>query len=93
MNEPYFITYSNHFKFNGETFAFRKKILFNITTTPFVVIVRYRNDGSKGTIVNGEWLSWSKMEELAKGSKEAIVDVSSLQWNIQEQLNHCFNLC
>ena len=93
MNEPYFITYSNHFKFNGETFAFRKKILFNITTTPFVVIVRYRNDGSKGTIVNGEWLSWSKMEELAKESKEAIVDVSSLQWNIQEQLNHCFNLC
>jgi len=92
MNEPYFITYSNHFKFNGETFAFRKKLLFNITNTPFVVKLKHRNDGSKGILVNGEWLSWFKMEELAKGSKEIVVDVSTAQWYIQEQLNHCFNL-
>jgi hypothetical protein len=92
MNEPYFITYSNHFKFNGESFAFRKKILFNITTTPFVVIVRHRNDGSKGTIVNGEWLSWSKMEELSKGSKEINVDISHLQMYQQCHLEECFNL-
>ncbi len=92
MNEPYFITYSNHFKFNGEIFAFRKKILFNITNSPFVVIIRNRTDGSKGTIVNGEWLSWSKMQELIKGSNEIKVDISHLQMYQQCHLEECFNL-
>lgn len=92
MEEPYIITYSNHFNFNGETFAFRKKMLFNISKTPYYIPLRYNNDGSKGIIVNGKWLSFGEMEKLAKNSGEKKVDVSDLQWYAQEQLNECFNL-
>lgn len=93
MDKPYTIIYSNHFTFNGETFAFRKKMLFNISKIPYYVAIRYNKDGSKGVIVNGKWFPFNKMLNLAKGSGEKSVDVSDLQWYAQEQLNECFNLC
>ena len=87
---PYTIVYSNHFYFEGKTFAFRKKYLFDITDLPLYKEILY-NNGSKGIWVNRKWLSLSKMQQLII-KKPIIKDVTKLQWYLQEQLNHCFNL-
>jgi hypothetical protein len=37
IDKPYIITYSNHFVFEGKTFAFRKKELFDISGIPSLI--------------------------------------------------------
>jgi hypothetical protein len=87
-NNEYFITYSNHLIFENQTLAFRKKELFNITNLPIHIDF---NINANCWIVNRKQLTKSKAKELII-SKPKIVDVSSLQWYYQEQLNHVFNL-
>jgi hypothetical protein len=91
MAQPYTITYSNHFKVDDLTFAFRKKLLFDITNTPVYKPI-LENNGSKGWWINRKWISMKKTIEILK--KEPItVDVSDLQWYEQINLEECFNLC
>mgnify|MGYP003602286530 CR=1 FL=1 len=87
-NNEYFITYSNSFQFEGVLLAFRKKQLFNINDTP--LLIPY-NENCKCWIVNRKQLTISKIKELATDNPVK-VDISDLQWNIQINLDHCFNL-
>ena len=83
--KPYIITYSNHFEFDGRVLAFRKKELFDITETPkYIKFVGHWN-------INRKQLSVSKAKELIKHEAKK-VDVTELQWYVQEELNHVFNL-
>jgi hypothetical protein len=83
--KPYIITYSNHFEFEGRVLAFRKKELFDITETPkHIKFVGHWN-------INRKQLSISKAKELIKQEPKQ-VDVTSLQWYRQIELNECFNL-
>ena len=80
------ITYSNHFEFNGAKLAFRKQLLFDITSTPRLI-----------PYTNGYWLINRKQLTMLAAKKlvknEAItVDCSNLQWYEHCQLEHCFNL-
>lgn len=88
--QKYIITYSNHFEYNNRIFAYRKKILFDITNTPNALFLT-NNNGSNGYWINRKWLSQSKIKELIKNEPKQ-VDVSNLQWYQQEQLNHVFNI-
>mgnify|MGYP003488420213 CR=1 FL=1 len=88
--DKYIITYSNHFEFNGKVLAYRKKILFDITSTPNV-LSSTNNNGSNGYWINRKWLSESKIKELIKHEPKQI-DVSNLQWYTQIELDECFNL-
>lgn len=90
LDEPYIITYSNYFEYNGKILAYRKKVLFDITNIPNALFLT-SNNGSNGYWINRKWLSESKIKELIISLPKK-VDVSSLQWYQQEQLNHVFNL-
>ena len=90
LDNEYFITYSNYFKISQKTFSFRQKILFDITEIPLKLELK-NNGGSDGYWINRDWYSLSKIESMTV--KNPIkVDVSDLQWNIQINLDHCFNL-
>ena len=85
--ERYVITYSNHFIFEGRVLAFRKKELFDLSTgTP-----TYIPHSIQGWWFGKKLLSPQKAKELIIHSPKE-VDVSNLQWYIQEQLNGVFNL-
>jgi len=88
--DKYFIIYSNKIEFNGCILSFRKKLLFNISNTP-KLILQHNNNGSIGWWVKGLWLSISKAKELIR-HEEVKVDVSCLQWYIQCELEDCFNI-
>lgn len=90
LYKPYIITYSNHFEFNGKILAYRKKVLFDITEIPTALFVS-NNNGSHGYWINRKWLSESKIKDLIKNESKQ-VDVSNLQWYLQESLNNVFNL-
>lgn len=90
IDKPYIITYSNWFDFENRVFAFRKKILFDITNTP-ITLFTSNNNGSFGYWINRKWLSESKIKRLLINEPKQ-VDVSNLQWYQQEQLNHVFNI-
>ena len=86
----YIITYSNHFKIENSTFAFRKKELFCIDKIPQLKN-KIEVSGCKGYWLKGKFYSLSKLEKIV--IKQPIdVDVSDLQWYLQEQLNGVFNL-
>lgn len=87
-NNTYFITYTNHFYFEGQTLAFRKKQLFNITELP--ILIPY-NDNCKCWIVNRKQLTISKIKELMI-EKPIEVDVSEMQWYRQIHYDYVFNL-
>ena len=87
-NNEYFITYSNSFRYEGLLLAFRRKKLFNITNTP--LLISY-NENCKCWLVNRKQLTISKIKQIAT-TNPVKVDVSDLQWNIQINLDHCFNL-
>lgn len=93
MENPnkYIITYSNHFEFNGKTFAFRKRELFDISLYPTWIPLK-ENNGSLGCFVNRKWLSKSVAKELASKMMPKEVDISSMEWNIQIIMDECFNL-
>lgn len=86
IDKPYIITYSNWFEFENRMFAFRKKVLFDVTDTP-KALFNSSNNGSFGYWINRKWLSESKIKELLKNEPKQ-VDLSHLQWYQQEQLNH-----
>jgi hypothetical protein len=89
-DEPYIITYSNYFKVNNKTFAFKKGNLFDVTKTPtFKPILE--NNGSKGWWIDRVWYSFSKVKSLVV-NEPINVDVTDLQWYQQERLNNCFHL-
>jgi hypothetical protein len=88
--DTYFITYSNYFKVDNKTFAFRKMVLFDITSNPSKLDLK-ENNGSKGYCINREWYSLSKIKPLVV-KDEIKVDVSDLQWHKQIELDHVFNL-
>lgn len=84
----YIITYSNWFEFEGRILAFRKQQLFDITGTPKWIPF---NEIAQAWIVNRKQLSKSRAKELYRDEPKE-VDVSNMQWYIQEELNHVFNL-
>lgn len=84
------IIYSNYFELENMIFAFRKKQLFNITNLPALLELKYNNN-CLGYWINRKWFTLSKLKPLIK-KEEKIVDVSSLQWYQQIQLNEVFNL-
>lgn len=86
--DKYFITYSNHFKIGYKTFAFRKKILFDITKIPTQIELK-NNNGSVGYWINRKWFSISKIQELII-KIPIIIDVSTLQWYLQIKLDEVF---
>lgn len=90
IDNLYIIKYSNWFEFEGRVLSFRKKILFDITDTPKALFTS-SNNGSFGYWINRKWLSESKIKELIRHEQKQ-VDVSDLQWYIQEQLNHVINI-
>lgn len=87
-NNKYFITYSNSFEFEGETLAFRKKKLFNISKIPNLI---KHNEKCSCWVVKRKQLTISKIKELMT-EKRVIVDVSDLQWYQQINLDLVFNL-
>ena len=90
LDNTYFIEYSNYFEFEGKTFSFRKKELFDITGTPKHIELK-NNNNCFGYWINRKWLSLSKIKEMIVNEKN-VVDVSSLQWYDQVKLDHVFNL-
>jgi len=86
--KPYKIIYTNHFCFEGIKLAFRKQELFNINSIPKHIPF---NTIANCWYVNRKQLTKSKAKELVK-MESVSVDVSSLQWFNQINLDHVFNL-
>jgi len=79
----YLITYSNYFIIDGRTFSFRKKQLFDITSTPKLIALK-DNNNCLGYWINRKWYSLSRLKEIVI-IEDMIVNVSDLQW--YEQIN------
>ena len=84
------IVYSNYFELEDKRYSFRKKVLFDITNLPRKLDLK-DNNNCLGYWINRKWYSLSKIKNLIKNEK-IIVDVSSLQWYEQINLNDVFNL-
>jgi len=84
------IIYSNFFELENRLFAFRKKQLFDITNLPTLVNLK-DNNNCLGYWINRKWFTLSKLKPLIK-KEEKKVDVSSLQWYQQIELDCVFNL-
>jgi hypothetical protein len=89
LDNTCFITYSNYFKIQNRTFSFRKQVLFEVTNIPLKLELK-DNGGSKGYWINRDWFSISKIQRIVV-KEEISVDVSSLQWYQQINLDHVFN--
>lgn len=90
LDNEYYITYSNHFKIENRVFAFRKKYLFDITNLPILQNLK-DNNNCLGYWINRKWFTLSKLKPLV--TIEPIkVNVSTLQWNEQINLDCAFNL-
>ncbi len=90
LDNTYIITYSNHFEFNGKVLAYRKKVLFDITSIPNALFLT-NNNGSNGYWINRKWLSESRIKALLINESKQ-VDVSDLQWYQQINLDKVFNI-
>lgn len=90
LDNSYFINYSNYFKVDNKTFAFRKMVLFDVSNNPTKLDLK-DNNGSKGYWINREWFSLSKIKDLIIKS-EIKIDVNNLQWYEQLHLDYVFNL-
>jgi hypothetical protein len=84
------IIYSNHFKVDDRTFAFRKKRLFDITNTPRY-LPEQNNSGSIGYWLNRKWFSLTKIKSIIL-NEPINIDITGLQWYQQIELTECFNL-
>lgn len=84
------IVYSNYFILENRVFAFRKKELFDITFIPKILELK-DNNNCLGYWINSRWYSLYKIKNLViKEIKE--IDISSLQWFEQINLQEVFNL-
>lgn len=90
LDNKYFITYSNYFIFENRVFAFRKKLLFDITNLP-TLINEVDNNNCIGFWINRKFLSLSKIKNMIIKDDKTI-DVSSLQWYQQIDLDLCCNI-
>lgn len=88
LDKPYLITYSNHFEIDNKTFAFRKKLLFDITNIPKLLELK-DNNNCFGYWINRKWLSLSRIKEIIVNDFKK-VDVSDLQWYDQIKLDYVF---
>ena len=83
LNNKYLITYSNYFKIEDKTFAFKNKVLFDITNLPIKKELK-DNNNCLGYWINRKWFTLSKLANFI--IREQIkVDVSEMQWF--EQIN------
>ena len=89
MPNTIYITYSNHFTFEGVKLAFRKKLLFCIDKVPALIPF---NEIAQCWIVKRKQLTKLKAKELLI-NEPLKIDVSGLQWYKQIELDKCFNLC
>ena len=71
-----YIIYSNYFEFNNRIFAYRKKLLFDITETP-KALFKVNNKGFYGYWINGEWLNENSIKNyiINKDYKKEIIGV------------------
>jgi hypothetical protein len=90
LDNEYFITYSNYFKIDDKTFAFRKKVLFDISNLPLKLELK-DNNNCLGYWINRKWYSLSRIKDLVK-VENVKKDVSILQWDEQLHLDYVFNL-
>ena len=90
LDTNYLITYSNYFEFDGKTFAFRRKELFDITFVPKYMDLK-NNNNCFGYWINRKWVSLSKIKDMIVNENK-VVDVSNLQWYVQIHLDYVFNL-
>ena len=84
----YLITYSNYLILEGRVLSFRKKHLFDITSTPKLVKLK-DNNNCLGYWVNRKWYSLSRLKDLIVMEKR-VVDISDLQWCEQIKLDEVF---
>ena len=84
------IVYSNYFEIENRVFAFRKKELFDITSTPKLLELK-DNNNCLGYWIDRKWYSLSKLKHLVI-RKNKNVDISNLQWFEQINLHEVFNL-
>lgn len=84
----YYITYSNHFEYENNLYAFRKKELFCITDIPRWIPF---NKTAKCWIINRKQIFKATIEKIII-HKPIKVDVSNLNWNVQCELDEVFNL-
>ena len=84
------IIYSNYFELENRVFAFRKKELFDITSIPKYLELK-DNNNCLGYWINRKWFSLSKLKPLVVVNNK-VVDISSLQWYEQINLQEVFNL-
>ena len=83
LDNKHLITYSNYFKIEDKTFAFKNKLLFDITNLPIKKELK-DNNNCLGYWINRKWFTLSKLSNFI--IREQIrVDVSELQWF--EQIN------
>ena len=87
-NNEYFITYSNYLIFENQILAFRKKELFNITNLPIHIDFNIK---ANCWIINRKHLSKLKASQLLFNEPKQ-VDVSSLQWYQQINLDILYNI-
>jgi len=90
IQDKYIITYSNCFKIDNKTFAFRKKFLFEISFIPNYKPLQL-NGSTYGYWINRKFYSLKQLQSITI-NEEIKVDVSDLQWATQIELDECFNL-
>ena len=90
IQDKYIITYSNYFRLDNKTFAFRKKHLFDISFLPNYKPLQL-NGSCYGYWINRKWYSLKQLQSIII-NEEIKVDVSDLQWTTQIELDECFNL-
>jgi hypothetical protein len=84
----YVIEYTNHFEYEGNLYAFRKRELFCITNTP--VWIKYNTTAR--CWVNGKSKMTKTLIESLIINKPIRVDVTSLNWDLQCRLDGVFYL-
>ena len=84
------IIYSNYFKVDNKTFAFRRKVLFDITNLPTKLELK-DNNNCLGYWINRKWFSLSRIKEMVK-VEDVRKNISCLQWYDQAHLHYVFNL-
>ena len=76
IDNPYIITYSNHFVFESKTFAFRKKELFDISGIPSLIA---RTE--QGWWIGRKLLSKYTAPDTYGAVGNAVIDIDEPDWS------------